>query len=310
LSGDRPAALEAFERLVAAGPIDVEAHYWLASARLAMGDAAGGEHALDTARVLHSVGLAQGMGADITRCRSEAAYANQVADELYAANLVAMSSVVRSLALAIRSDDVNPLLSYGLSLQHQGRPEAAIAVFQWAAAQFPFPRISQFAVYLQLFCEDGERRHAQAARGWANQYIKPGPTPTPSPAPDGRLRIGYVAPSFAKSQLQQFIAPVLDNHDPAKVRVVLYPQHAVSEVGWPSWIEVHPIGDRSDDDAAALVRRDGIDVLNDCWGHTAGSRLGSTSSRRLGSTRSTMCCTPGPTGRPRGSSCSPSRCGR
>ena len=38
--------------------------------------------------------------------------------------------------------------------------------------------------------------------------------------------MGYVAPSFAGSQLRQFITPILENHDPDTVEVVLYPADA------------------------------------------------------------------------------------
>jgi predicted O-linked N-acetylglucosamine transferase (SPINDLY family) len=65
----------------------------------------------------------------------------------------------------------------------------------------------------------------------------------------------------------------LDHHDPSAYSVTLYPAAATSEVGWPEWIEIQPIGHLGDVAAAELIRRDGIDVLSDCWGHTAGSRL-------------------------------------
>ena len=93
------------------------------------------------------------------------------------------------------------------------------------------------------------------------------------PADSRKLRIGYVAPGFATSQVRQFIAPILLSHDPDRVEVVLYPATAETEGVWPSWIAVHPIGHLDDAAAADLIRRDGIDVLADCWGHTAGSRL-------------------------------------
>jgi predicted O-linked N-acetylglucosamine transferase (SPINDLY family) len=82
-----------------------------------------------------------------------------------------------------------------------------------------------------------------------------------------------VAPTFAKSQLRQYITPLLENHNPAEVEVTLYPLEAKTETDWPDWIAVHPIGHLSDADAAALIRKDRIDVLADCWGHTAYSRL-------------------------------------
>ncbi len=120
-------------------------------------------------------------------------------------------------------------------------------------------------------CEDGERRHAAEGRTWADRYAKvPAPAPHANSRLAGRkLRVGYVAPNFAGSQLRQFIAPILERHDPEAVEVVLYPADAATEKGWPAWIAVHPIGGLNDADAAALIRRDRIDVLNDCWGHTA-----------------------------------------
>jgi predicted O-linked N-acetylglucosamine transferase (SPINDLY family) len=143
------------------------------------------------------------------------------------------------------------------------------------ADAFPSSHVQQFVIYPQLFCDDGDARHAAEAREWARRYapaIDDGPLANPERA-GRKLRIGYVAPSFAKSQLRQFIAPLLDHHDPGAVSITLYPTKAETETDWPDWIDVHPIGDLDDAAAAALIRRDGIDVLADCWGHTSGSRL-------------------------------------
>ncbi len=275
-AGDVSTAVDIFQRLAATTPSDPEARYWLASALLAAGDAQAAAGAMDDARILHALPLAAARGADLARCKEDAAYANDIATRLYAQNHVAMSGVVRALALSAGEISADGLLSYGLALQHQGRAEDACQVFRAAAENFPSAQLHQFLLFPQLFCDDGEARYAAEARDWARLYARaPSPAPFGNPARKGRkLRIGYLAPNFAGTQLRQFVRPLFESHDPQAVEVVLYPARAETEAGqWPSSVAIHPIGELSDSQAAALIRRDGIDVLADCWGHTAGSRL-------------------------------------
>jgi predicted O-linked N-acetylglucosamine transferase (SPINDLY family) len=276
LEGRPGAAAPIFAAAVDSDPADHEARYWLASALMLLGDPEGADQALNDARTLHALAAAQKMGADLSRLKADPDYANTVAAQLYGQGCVAMASVVWGLAIAAGRREPQMWANYALALQHQGRVEEASSVYRATAEDFSSPAIHQFLVYAELFCEDGERRHAVAARAWADLYARvPAPAPHANPVLGARrLRVGYLAPSFAGSQLRQFITPILENHDPKAVEVVLYPTDASSEADWPSWIKVHPIGQLSDADAAALIRRDGIDILNDCWGHTAGSRLG------------------------------------
>jgi predicted O-linked N-acetylglucosamine transferase (SPINDLY family) len=273
LAGDPPRALAILERLVAAAPAEIEPRYWLASARLTARDPQAAA-AMDDARILHALAQAQAMGADIQRCQTDPGYAADIAARLYAQKLVAMSGVVRGMALSAGME-VSGLLSYGLALQHQGRADEACEVFRAAADSLPSASVHQFLIYPQLFRDGGDARHFAAAREWTAAYARGAPAaPHANPGRAGRrLSIGYVAPRFAGSQLMQFIAPLLENHDPQAVSVTLYPTDAGTEANWPSWIKVHPLGGLDDAQAAALIRRDGIDVLADCWGHTAGSRL-------------------------------------
>ena len=276
LQGRPSAAAPAFARAVEREPANYEARYWLASALMLLGDPDGADQTLNDARTLHALAASQTMGADLSRLKTDPDYANTVAVQLYGQGCVAMASVLWGLAIAAGRQEPQMWANYALALQHQGRVEEAASLYRATAKDFSSPVLHQFLVYAELFCEDGERRHAAEARAWADLHAR-----VPPPAPHAnaalgarRLRVGYVAPSFAGSQLRQFITPILENHDPAAVEVVLYPNEASTEAGWPSWIKIHPIGQMSDADAAALIRRDGIDVLNDCWGHTAGSRLG------------------------------------
>jgi protein O-GlcNAc transferase len=276
MAGDAEGAAAIFEAAVAAQPVDEEARYWLASARLAARQA-GAHEALDAARTLRAVMAVRQLGVDIARCQSDAAYASMTADALYAKKWVALSAVVRRMALAGGGLDATSLLSYGLALQHQGRLDEACQVFAAASEIAPSPAVDQFQILPHLLSDDGETRHSAAARAWARRHAPARPRqPHFNPDRAGRrLHIGYVAPWFAQHQLKQFITPLLESHDPAAVNVTLYPTDASSEAGeWPDHIDIHPLGGLDDAAAADLIRRDGIDVLADCWGHSAGSRIG------------------------------------
>lgn len=276
LAGRAADAAPLFAAEIERDPAGHEARYWLASAMLLLGEPAAADQAFNDARTLHTLALARQMNADIAELRTNGDYAARVGAQLYGMGHVAMASVVWGMAIAAGKDDAQIFANYALSLQHQGRVEEASAIYRAAAAQFGDSGLHQFLVYSELFCADGEARHFAEARAWAERYASfPPPAPHANPPLDGRrLRVGYVAPNFAGSQLRQFIAPIFEAHDPKVVDVVLYPANAASEATWPSHITIHPIGHMDDAAAAALIRQDRIDVLIDLWGHTAGSRLG------------------------------------
>jgi predicted O-linked N-acetylglucosamine transferase (SPINDLY family) len=261
---------------VDAHPSDAEARFKLASVLLRDGARTEAAAMLDDARILQALALARGLGVDLGRSRVDPDYAANVAAALYAQNQVTAASVLWGMAIRSGRTDAQTLVNYGLALQHQGRAEEAITVFRAAVEVSPIPVVHQFLLFPQLFCDGGEDRHAKEARAWAALHAPETSAPMRRNPPRAgrRLRIGYVAPRFCGAQLHQFIAPLLEGHDPQTVAVVLYPAEAGTEQGWPDWIEVHPIGGLDDAAAAARIRGDGIDVLLDCWGHTAGSRLG------------------------------------
>ena len=154
---------------------------------------------------------------------------------------------------------------------------AATALFFTAALRLrPGPRLHEFLLYACFFVEGGVELHAQEVRAWADLYA---PAHTAPHAPFDRrplqgrpLRLGYVAPSFAGTQVRQFLMPVLDHHGVSAVEVYLYCADAAAEPQLPA-AAIRSIGALNGADAAALIRGDEIDVLVDLWGHTAGGRL-------------------------------------
>ena len=95
--------------------------------------------------------------------------------------------------------------------------------------------------------------------------------------PQRRLRIGYVSPDFRAHPVGFFLAGVLEAHDRADFEVFCYSNSNVSDAmttrlqtaadGWRNFVGVWDAG------AAATIRQDGIDILVDLAGHTAGNRL-------------------------------------
>ncbi len=93
-----------------------------------------------------------------------------------------------------------------------------------------------------------------------------------------RLKVGYVSPDFRNHSCTFFMEPLLSHHDRGEVEVYAYADLAQEDAAtarYKSYVE-HWIPTRGMTDAALAqrIRADGIDILVDMAGHTAGNRLG------------------------------------
>ncbi|MFT4252447.1 MAG: hypothetical protein QM608_08185 [Caulobacter sp.] len=278
LLGGKPAvALHTAKAAVAKAPGTSEPLYWLASALLANGDLNGGLQMLNDARLTHGLAVVRGMGGDAKRLTTDADYALQIGHRLYNANYPATASVALGLAVIAGRDEPQQLVSLALAFLHQGRAVEANDTFRAVSEMMPKSAAAQqFELYSLFMVPDGVARHAVAAKAWAERFETPVSTSAqpPEPLAGRRLRVGYVAPTFADGQIRQFMAPLLDHHDAERFEIFLYPHAAGDTPDWACAPTIRPIGELKDDEAAALVREDRIDVLIDAWGHTSGSRLG------------------------------------
>lgn len=276
-SGDPATAARLFAEQAQAEPADHESRYWLYSALQAAGSAEAARAALEEARTLHAVAVIRATGADMTRFQTDRSYCAELGLELYAAKLMGPASVAIGRGLDFERLNPQLMLSYGLSLQHQGRMSEAIDVFSAAADIFKHPELHEFLLYPLFHAPDRLNRVSQEARRWADLYAAP---LTPAKVafgnertPSRRLRVGYVGPSFTRNQVAQFLLPVLEAHDPEAVEIFLYCANPDGEGELPAGCKIRPIGGLPDADVAAQIRTDKIDILVDVWGHTAGSRL-------------------------------------
>ena len=175
----------------------------------------------------------------------------------------------------------------GRLLKLAGRTDEALPHFRAALAADPQPA-THSNLLLALNATTGltpaeifAEHRVWAARHAAAFYPKAGTATTArasgEPFAPRRLRIGYVSPDFVNHAVAFFMEPVLAAHDRAKVEVFAY-ANALTEDAVTARLKSlcehwRDIARLNDDDAAALIRADGIDILVDLAGHTARHRL-------------------------------------
>jgi len=165
------------------------------------------------------------------------------------------------------------------AFKSQGRHEEALTHYREALRLKPdYPEAHSALLFTlcypaalspeQIFAE-------HAAFGAAHSF--PAAPHDNTPAPRRPLRIGYVSADFRDHAVARFIEPVLQHHDRSRFLVFCY-----SNVSVPDAVSTRLMGlaghvvnlaGMPDHEAAALIRRDRIDILVDLSGHTAGNRL-------------------------------------
>lgn len=117
---------------------------------------------------------------------------------------------------------------------------------------------------------------------WAARFARPlYPNDTAGhandPNPDRRLRVGYVSGDLRDHPIGRFTAPVIGAHDPHQFEVVCYSdvkQHdAVTARVKESSHQWHEVAELTDEELAARIRRDAVDILVDLTGHMELQRL-------------------------------------
>jgi predicted O-linked N-acetylglucosamine transferase (SPINDLY family) len=184
-------------------------------------------------------------------------------------------------ALRLRPGYADPLDNLGQALSAQGRAEEAISRYREALALTPSPSIHSNLLYSMNFMDLDPAVVRGEHEGWGSLYGRAAPTcrprPTARPLSGRRLRVGYVSPDFIDHPVAFFVAPVLANHDRTRVEVFCYSSAAIPDgvtqrlrALTEHWRDIARL---SDDDAAAMIAKDEVDVLVDLSGHTGDNRL-------------------------------------
>lgn len=188
--------------------------------------------------------------------------------------------------LRLRGGDARAYLMLGGALFKAGHVAEADFAFTRSLALDPDqPHAHSRRIAAMNYRADLTAREiADAHRDWGRRFaaplrfaavdLPPGEMPDDPARP---LRIGYVSPNLFRHSVAHFLLPVLRGHDRAAVEVFCYSNSAMVDGTTRAlrdaadhWREV--VG-RSDEEVAALVRADRIDILVDLAGHTGDNRL-------------------------------------
>jgi len=188
--------------------------------------------------------------------------------------------------LLLRALELDPALpeahlNLGNLRKDQGRLTDAMASFSRAVAARPSYVAAHANLLFTLAYVDElpQSKIYDLHRAWGERHasgLLTGGHPN-AREPGRRLKVGYVSPDFRAHACAFFVEPLLRHHDRTAVEVYAYAEVAqadavtnrlrgVTDV-WRSTVGL------TDEQVAALIRADGIDVLVDLAGHTANGRL-------------------------------------
>ncbi len=188
-----------------------------------------------------------------------------------------------SRAIALDPEFTEARNNLGCLLQDVGRLDSAIATFEEGISRDPQCAALQsnrlYAMHFDPRTTPQSLRDAHAE--WERQVILPSIrqfTEWPNDrSPDRPLRIGYVSPDFRGHCQSMFVLPLLRHHDREAFEVFCYSDVRNEDQATRAmrgcvdhWREVFG---KSDDELAAQIRDDRIDLLIDLTLHMARNRL-------------------------------------
>jgi protein O-GlcNAc transferase len=193
---------------------------------------------------------------------------------------------VQAMARACAIEPQNPMVhgALGHVLNAMGDNKAAIEAFHRSLELDPASALVRSNLLMTLCYAEDEppERLFLEHRTWGDIQEAPfreRPAVHANPKnPEKRLAVGYVSPDFRVHSVSYFFEPVAAQHDHGPFEIFLYDNQLHGDALTERLKGVadawRPIRGLSDDEAARLVRQDGIDILVDLAGHSADNRLG------------------------------------
>jgi predicted O-linked N-acetylglucosamine transferase (SPINDLY family) len=135
--------------------------------------------------------------------------------------------------------------------------------------------------FVALFLPVSPAQQLRAARLWSRHTLPSVAARGPAfvRRPGSRLRVGYLSSDLRDHATAHLAAGLFERHDRTTTEIFAY-SYGIDDAsamrarlvrGFDRWVD---ISDTSDAAAASRIRDDGIDVLVELKGHTAGNRLG------------------------------------
>lgn len=184
--------------------------------------------------------------------------------------------------LALQPDHFAAQTNLGVVLQQQGRIDEAIDRFQRALRLNPeHPTVHSNLIFALTYQENttGIRLRDEAV-AWDRRQAVLVPPPqafSNQPDPERVLKVGFVSADLRDHAVSYFLLPLFRHFDRSAISVHCYNETLRDDVvtGWfrdiaDGWRDSRGVHDSV---LADMIRADGIDILIDCSGHSAGNRL-------------------------------------
>ena len=196
---------------------------------------------------------------------------------------LAESKVHLRKLIALRPGDGGGYVNLAKTVRLQGDIGEAVALYRRAVELRPESPAyhSSLLMLLNGDPDTDERTLFEEHRRWNARHaaaLTAGAPPHDNDrAPGRRLRIGYVSPDFRRHSVGYVVLPVIARHDHDAFEVFCYSAAPQADALTGQFRDHadhwRDIAAMSDEDAAAAIRDDRIDILVDLAGHTAGNRL-------------------------------------
>jgi predicted O-linked N-acetylglucosamine transferase (SPINDLY family) len=193
-----------------------------------------------------------------------------------------------ALESATRAVELDPTLAaahntMGNVFKDMGRISDALAAYRRAIESSPndsgFHSNLAYTLYFDPDCTPAQLLTEHIA--WSHQHadaLKSKIVPHENNRDSNRrLRIGYVSPDFRAHPVGRFLLPLFANHDHANFEIFCYASVVRPDVFTPRlqdhidvWRDVRTL---TNDEVAALIRQDQIDILVDLTMHMGSNRL-------------------------------------
>jgi predicted O-linked N-acetylglucosamine transferase (SPINDLY family) len=297
--GERGEAAKQFRRVIERDPTNADAHGNLAAALGGLGD---NDAAIASFRkaialrpndvgALCSLGTLLTLAGQFAEAVSVTARALELAPDDVQANNTMGSALQRDGRIdeaavfferaTVRSpDDPTGWFNLADTMQARSRLDETIELYRRGLALEPQNALAHSNLLLALqYSPSLTPAHLFAEhRQFAQQFEPAGnATHANTPDPARRIRIGYVSADLRDHAVARFIEPILHHHDAGQVAVFCYYNHYLDDAtnarmrtAVQHWV---PCLHLDEDQLAARIRADQIDILIDLSGHTAGNRL-------------------------------------
>ncbi len=194
-----------------------------------------------------------------------------------------LSAATQRQALELDPQFVEAHFGLGIALHALRRPDDAIECYRRVIALRPdhsksYNNLLMTAQFIpSISAEELTDMHRQFARQFEAPLMPHWPAHANSRDPKRKLKVGYVSADFRSHAVAYFIEPILRHHDREQYEIFCYHNSRRHDDVTERLLSLadhwQPCVSMSDEQLAHKIEADGIDILVDLSGHTAGNRL-------------------------------------